>query len=126
MIVYHEGDALEIAVERSSRAKRVRLKIDRMNRCAVLVLPARASEKTGLSFAQSKADWIAAQLAALPAPKVFGDGMGFSFLGEDVVIHHSPTAKRGVWQTDGVIWVSGQSEYLPRRVADFLKASFCS
>ena len=46
MIVWHAGEAMEIGVERSARAKRVRLKIDRMNRRAVLVLPARASEKT--------------------------------------------------------------------------------
>ena len=119
MIVWHAGEAMEIGVERSARAKRVRLKIDRMNRRAVLVLPARTAEKTGLGFAQSKAEWRAAQLASLPAPKVFCDGMFFSFLGEDVVLHHSPNAKRGVWQSGGVIWVSGQSEYLPRRVADF-------
>lgn len=126
MIVWHAGEAMEIGVERSARAKRVRLKIDRMNRRAVLVLPARTAEKTGLGFAQSKAEWIAAQLASLPAPKVFCDGMFFSFLGEDVVLHHSPNAKRGVWQSGGVIWVSGQSEYLPRRVADFLKRKFRS
>lgn len=122
--IQYGGETFVLNVERSLKAGRMRLRIDRRGRCAVLVLPRRASESVGLAFARSKADWIAGELSKLPERKVFADGMPLSFLGLDVVIHHSPAAKRGVWMSGGVIWVSGQAEHLPRRVRDFLKEEF--
>ncbi len=124
--VWFDEKEVPLIVERSARAKRTRIRIDRTNRRAVLVLSKRASERAGLAFAQSKADWIVRELNALPAPKVFADSFSFDFLGEPVVIRHSPKSRRGVWKTDGVIWVSGEAEFLPRRVADFLKREFQS
>lgn len=122
--VWFEEKEVPLTVERSPRAKRTRIRIDRVNRRAVLVLSRRASERSGLAFAQSKAEWIVRELNSLPAPKIFADSFSFEFLGEPVVIRHSPNARRGVWKTDGVIWVSGGAEFLPRRVADFLKREF--
>lgn len=122
--IQYGGDTFTLNVERSPKARRMRLRIDRQGRCAILVLPRRAAESAGLAFARSKAEWIAGQLLKLPDRKVFADGMPLSFLGRDVVIHHSPAARRGVWLSNGVVWVSGQAEHLPRRVRDFLKEEF--
>lgn len=122
--IQYGGETFLLDIERSPKARRMRLRIDRLGRRAVLVLPRRASESLGLAFARSKADWIAGQISKLPEKKIFADGMPLSFLGRDVVIHHSPAARRGVWMSDGVIWVSGQAEHLARRVRDFLKEEF--
>lgn len=122
--VYYAGQPIDLIVERNARARRVRLKVGRSSRQVVLVLPRPVSLKRGLEFAQRKADWIAGQLAALPEKRIFQDGMTLAFLGQESVIHHSPTAKRGVWYDQNVIWVSGKEEHLPRRVRDFLKKEF--
>ena len=122
--VYYRGMPIDLIVERNVRARRVRLKVGRSSRQAVLVLPRAVPVKNGLEFAQRKADWIMAQLALLPEKKVFCDGMTLSFLGHESVIHHSPSARRGVWFEQDVIWVSGQSEHLARRVRDFIKKEF--
>lgn len=124
--VSYQGMKIPVMVERKPRAKRVRLKVSRKSGQVVLVLPLRASQKAGMAFAQSKADWIADQLDNLPQKNIFQDGMPLSFLGTQVVIHHSPSARRGVWLDGNVIWVSGRAEHLPRRVLDFLKKEFAS
>lgn len=125
-VIYHQGTEIPITVERNTHAKRVRLKVSRKSRRIVLVLPEKVSQRSGMMFAQKKADWIVEQLADLPQKKVFQDGMPLSFLGNQVVIHHSPSARRGVWSDGNVIWVSGQAEHLPRRVLDFLKKEFAA
>ena len=122
--VYYAGQPVELTVEQNNRARRLRLKVGRSSRRAVLVLPRSVSLKRGLEFAQRKADWIVAQLAALPEKQIFHDRMGLSVLGRECVIHHSPTARRGVWSDQDVIWVSGQPEHLARRVRDFIKKEF--
>lgn len=124
--VYWAGRPIDLFVEKNTRARRVRLKVGRSSRQVVLVLPRSVSVKKGLEFAQQKAEWIVAQLVALPEKKVFQDGMSLSFLGKECVIHHSPAAKRGVWFDKDVIWVSGQAEHLARRVRDFIKKEFAS
>ena len=124
--VYYAGRPIDLTVGFSARARRMRLKVGRSSRRVVLVLPSAVSLKKGLAFAQSKAGWIVEQLAALPEKRVFQDGMGLSFLGRESVIHHSPSAKRGVWFDQNVIWVSGRPEHLARRVRDFIKREFAS
>lgn len=119
-----DGERLILSVERSPKAKRMRLRIDRLKRRAVLILTKRSSERAGLAFAAEHADWLRRQLAALPDKKIFADGFRFSLLGENVVIRHSPEAKRGVWLEESVVWVSGDALYLPRRTVDFIKEHF--
>ena len=122
--VYYEGRPIELRIECNARAKRMRLKVGRSSRQVVLVLPRASFMKKGMMFAQSRAAWIVAQLALLPEKQVFRDGMSFSFLGRESVVHHSPQAKRGVWFDQNVIWVSGRPEHLARRVCDFIKKEF--
>lgn len=122
--IYYQGQAIDLIVEHNARARRVRLKVGRASRQVVLVLPRAVSVRKGVEFAQRKADWVMAQLLLLPEKKVFRDGMTLSFLGHESVIHHSPSAKRGVWFERDVIWVSGQPEHLARRVQDFIKKEF--
>lgn len=126
VLIPYDGREIAVAVVRNSRAGRVRLKIDRKTRQAELVLPKRASLNAAAAFAASKAAWIAGQLDKLPEKRVFCDGMSLSFLGRDVVIHHSPAARRGVWLDGGVVWVSGRAEHLARRARDFFKSEFAA
>lgn len=126
LTVYDQGTAIAVGIERNVKAKRIRLKINRRSGAVVLVLPQRASVEKGRDFAVSKSAWISEQLRRLPPKRVFRDGTPLTFLGRDVVVHHSPTARRGVWTDGNVIWVSGSAEHLARRVRDFLKSEFAA
>ena len=51
-----DGERLILSVERSPKAKRMRLRIDRLKRRAVLILTKRSSERAGLAFAAEHAE----------------------------------------------------------------------
>jgi hypothetical protein len=112
---------IPLVVSRNSRARRITLRLDGLSGDVRLVLPKRTALREGLDFAAQKADWLLAQLDALPARVPFADGAVIPLLGQDHVIRHVAGARRGVWRSDGEIFVSGFAEHVPRRVADFLK-----
>ncbi len=113
---------IPLVVSRNSRARRITLRLDGLSGDVRLVLPKRMALREGLDFATQKADWLLAQLDALPARVPFTDGAVIPLLGRDHVIRHVAGARRGVWRQDGEIFVSGRAEHLPRRITDFLKA----
>lgn len=115
-----EGQDVPLKVRRDRRARRLTLRVDQQSGDLRLVLPLRVSLREGLDFATDKTDWIRQQLAALPPWQPFADGAEVPYLGVPHHISHAPEARRGVWREEGVILVSGQREFLPRRVADFL------
>jgi predicted metal-dependent hydrolase len=113
---------IPLVVSRNNRARRITLRLDGLSGDVRLVLPKRMALREGLDFATQKADWLLAQLDALPARIPFTDGAVIPLLGRDHVIRHVAGARRGVWRQDGEIFVSGFAEHLPRRVTDFLKS----
>lgn len=110
-----------LLILRHPKSRRFRLRIDRKRHLPVLVLSKRASEKNGVLFAVANAGWIQKQMEKLPTTQCFEDSMMLMLFGKNVKIHHAPTAKRGVWLEQDVIWVSGHAEHLHRRVTDFIK-----
>ncbi len=76
---------LELKV--SSRAKRMRLRLDSKNRVINLVMPKRASLKKAREFALDHEEWIKDKLAALPAPVPFTQGSIIPVLGQDRHVH---------------------------------------
>lgn len=118
-----EGRDVALSVRRDRRARRLTLRLDQRSGELHLVMPQRVPLREGLDFAEDRADWIRDQLAALAPQRPFEDGASVPYLGEMHSIRHAPEARRGVWLADGSIWVSGQQDHLPRRVADFLKRS---
>lgn len=115
------GEDVALAVQRSRRARRLTLRVDQRSGELQLVLPQRVPLREGLDFAERKVDWIRDQLAALAPQRPFVDGAVVPYLGAPQIIRHVPGARRGVWREAGSIWVSGDGDYLPRRVTDFLK-----
>jgi predicted metal-dependent hydrolase len=113
---------IPLVISRNSRARRITLRLDGLSGEVRLVLPQRMALREGLDFATQKADWLLAQIDALPARVPFADGAVIPLLGRDHVIRHTAGARRGVWRQDGEIFASGRVEHLPRRITDFLKA----
>ncbi len=107
---------------RSARARRVSLRIDARTGAVVLTLPPRASRSAGLALLSDHTAWIADRLAALPAPLAFADGASLPIGGVAHRIRHVPSGRGGAWLEGGELLVSGGAEFLPRRVATFLRA----
>ncbi len=107
---------------RHARARRITLRIDAQQGQLVVTLPMRAARSAGLALVKQNADWVSARLAALPATAPFADGASVTIDGVVHGIRHSPGGRGGAWLDDGALHVSGDPVFLPRRVADFLRA----
>jgi len=113
---------IPLVVSRHPRARHMTLRLDGTTGDVQLVLPQRTALAEGLDFAEERADWLLDQIEALPERVPFEAGAVIPVLGRDHVIAHHPQARRGVWQADGTLWVSGQAEHIARRVNDYLRA----
>ncbi len=116
------GGPARVSWRRSRRARRVSLRIDPRGGSVIVTLPVRASRRAGIALLTDHAGWVAARLAALPGATAFEEGSSVPLHGTDHVIRHAGTRRGTVWVEDGAIMVGGDPAFLPRRVADFLRA----
>ena len=116
------GGPTRVAWRRSARARRVSLRIDARDGSVVVTLPPRAGRPAGVALLMDNAAWVTERLAALPGHVPFADGARLRLHGAEHVVCHCPAARAGVWIERRDIMVSGDPEFLPRRVADFLRA----
>lgn len=107
---------------RSSRARRVSLRIDPRAGEVVVTLPPRAGRRQGLALLQVHAVWVTQRLAALAPHRPFSPGVELPLGGAPHVIRHLPEAAGGCWLEPGAIMVAGEAAALPKRLGDFLKA----
>ena len=110
-----------MTVRRSTRAKRILLRLDAAGGGVVLVLPRRASLAEGLRFARSKARWVARRLENLPPSVPFADGATIPLMGRSCEIVWSPGASRAVELVGDRIETGGPLETLPRRIEAWLR-----
>lgn len=120
------GTTIPVVFRRNSKAKRIILRLNPAKKPdqadgVVVTLPKGVDADEGLRFALASQDWICARLLTLPEQIGFADGTTIPFRGDPHLIRHVPGARRGVWQEDGEIRVSGPLSHLPRRVEDWLK-----
>ena len=112
---------IPLKVARHAQARHISLRIDGAAGAVRMILPRRAALREGLEFAEQKTAWLLTQLDAMPSRVPFREGSVIPVLGQDHIIRHDTTGRRGVWRAEGVIWASGHLEHVPRRIADFLK-----
>lgn len=116
------GGPARVEWRRSRRARRVSLRIDPRGGAVVVTLPPRAGRNAGVALLMDHANWVAERLAALPGEIPFADGAVIPLHGIDHRIRHHPGRGVPVRVEERDILVSGDAEFLPRRVADFLRA----
>lgn len=116
------GGPARVEWRRSSRARRVSLRIDPRGGSVVVTLPHRAARNAGMALLIDNADWVSERLAALPGAIVFADGVELPLYGTNHRIRHMQGGRGGAWVRGREIQVSGDIAFLPRRVADFLRA----
>lgn len=119
------GGPARIHWRRSQRAQRVSLRIDPRCGAVVVTLPPRTGRTAGMALLMDHAAWVSERLAALPGHVAFEHGALVPLHG---VAHRLRLARPGevgrgsAWVDTREIVVAGQPEFLPRRVADFMRA----
>lgn len=112
------GFALKVVY--SSRAKRLSLRIDEKQHLPVLTIPKRCSIKKTKEFLDVNHDWVVNMMARIPQATKFADGEKISFFGKNYTIKHSPQNHITEF-SDAILKVSGDNEFIHRRVCDYLK-----
>ena len=110
-----------LKVIKNSRAKKLTLRIDSKERLPVLTVPRYCSQKKAVAFVCSHREWINESLSRIPVAKPFENGETISLFGKNVTITHAPERRLGAKLEDGKLLVSGDLEFLHRRVKDFIK-----
>ena len=116
------GGPTAVLWRRSSRARRVSLRIDVRTASVVVTLPERAARAAGMRLLSDNSGWVRAKLAALPPTLAFVEGACVPVAGEPHLIRHKPGSRGGAWIVEGEIHVAGEAEFLARRVGDLLRA----
>ncbi|MDE8349181.1 MAG: SprT family zinc-dependent metalloprotease [Acidocella sp.] len=115
------GELASVAFKRSTRARKISLRVDAAQGGIVITLPMRASHKAGLSLLHAHEDWVAERLAAMPQALPFVAGAAVPVCGVEHIISPVADKRGGAWVAEGRIYVTGGPAFLSRRVADCLK-----
>jgi len=115
------GKMAALRWRRSSRARRIALKIDPRVGAIVITLPPRGSRRSGLALLHSHEAWVVAHLDALPGALVISAGNNIPVFGKPHLILHDPSHRGSTLIADSKIVVSGESEFIGRRVRDALR-----
>lgn len=107
---------------RSARARRVSLRIDAAEGAVVVTLPDRVGRKHGLALLTEHAGWVMQRLSALAPERPFEPGGHVPIGGVDHVIRHEPGQRGGAFLQEGALVVTGDPQFVARRVRDFLRA----
>ena len=106
----------------SLRAKSIKITPVLAKKVIKVSYPIYVLRSKAVAFLEAQKDWVAKQLQKIPEPVVIKDGAKITFLEKEYKISNIPNARRGVWFEDDYIFVSGDKEFLNRRVKDFLKS----
>jgi len=112
-----DGRSLELELRRSARARNMLIRILEVEGRAELVLPRRVSVAEGWRFAEEKARWIDARLAALPPRVPFEPGAIALYDGNPLGLWHDEARSRGrPVHDDRGLGVPGHTERFGRAV----------
>ncbi len=113
------GTDIRLSVRRSARAKRISLRVSRLDGKVTLTMPTHVAEREGLDFAQSRSGWIEKQLADFPTPIQVGIGSEVPFQGSLMTVKAGQG--RTVVMENEEFHVPGGAERVPARLLGFLK-----
>ena len=116
------GLDINVRWRRNTRARRVSLRVDMRTGTVVVTLPPRAGRRAGVMLLEQHSGWLLARIEALPSAILISAGTSVPICGVPHPVHHVPTGRGGAWLDDGKVMVSGDVEFLARRVGDLLRA----
>ena len=116
------SEVIPVEFEHSLRSNSIRIMPQLTKKIIKVTYPIYVLRSRAVSFLEKQKNWVAKQLEKVPENTKIADGAKITFLEHEYKISHIPNARRGVWFEDDYIFVSGDAEFLNRRVKDFLKA----
>ncbi len=96
---------IAVVLRRSARARRLSLRVSRLDGRVSLTLPEWTPEREGIAFLESKEDWLRTQLGQIATAAPVRAGASVMFAGEERSI--VGTARRGVRLRENVLEISG-------------------
>ena len=106
----------------SPRARRLSARLDPKKRALIVNCPPHYPQQAALAFLQTQQKWILERFQKLSSQTIsFAHEGIIPIEGKPYTITHQPNARSGVWVDGNTLCVSGQSEFIARRVIDFLK-----
>lgn len=121
-VVEVAGRQLPVVIRRLERARRMTMRLAPDGSEVRISIPRWTRTAEALAFAQSRRDWLARQVDALPVGGPVGDGATLPFRGEALTIVHDALAPRRPAPEPGVLRVGGPADSLPTRLARWLQA----
>jgi predicted metal-dependent hydrolase len=123
---YADGERLSLGgcpvrLKVSSRARRISLRIDRAAREAIAIAPSAGRLADAVAFAVDRRAWLAARLAALPAPSSLKAGDTIHLLGIAHRLSADGRRPRRVAGPPAAIIGCGQGEVDPQLVVRLIK-----
>lgn len=114
---------IPISLRRSTRARRLSLRISRSDGTVTLTLPRGTPLAEGLTFANDRAGWIRRHLteiwSALPAPASLGFGTEIPLRGRQVTLVSGPV--RRPLSAHGLLILPGNEDRIAARLRAFLR-----
>ena len=83
-------DGMTVRLKRSSRARRMTLRVPRDGGAPVLTLPQRAAAADGIAFVRERADWLRAAMGRRPLPQIVAAGAVLPVEGRGLRITPAP------------------------------------
>lgn len=109
-----------VQLRRSTRARRMSLRVSRVTGTATLTLPPRVPEREALAFLCAQEGWLRRALAALPRGQAVAIGCVLPVEGRGLRLTQAPG--RGIRAEGEALMVPGSPETVAPRVAAWLRA----
>lgn len=116
------GRTLPVVIRRLERARRLTMRLAPDGSEVRISIPRWTRTAEALDFAQSRREWLARQIAALPVTAPLAHGATLPFRGESLVLHHAPDAPRRPVVAEGLLRVGGPQTSLTPRLTRWLRA----
>jgi predicted metal-dependent hydrolase len=116
-----DGRAVELSIRLNPRARRLIVKVHPTTGEVMVIAPSKRALDRAVDFARGESDWIARQLARVPARVAVAPGARIPFRGTEHLILRGGEAPVSVDPAIAAITVAGNAEHAPRRLMDFLK-----
>lgn len=116
------GRPVPLRIRRHRRARSLILRLENDGSGAVVTVPYGVAYAEAVDLAHARAAWILDHLDNRAPQVAFTDGAVVPYLGVDHVVRPATERRGVVRREDGVLWVAGAGEHLPRRLGDWLRA----
>ena len=119
VLILDGNPPVEVLLRRSAQARRLSLRISRLDGRATLTLPTRVPEREGMAFVRERESWLRKHLSAIEPEMPVEIGATVLFEGADVPVIAGPV-KRATLKS-GALMVPDDPGKVGKRVVAFMK-----